>query len=63
MYIQIKIKKVDITLKLLKIDSLNKNIHKHPDALDVGMGGNLNLSTYKKSEKCKGSLVQNLTKG
>ena len=57
------IKKIDITLKLLKIDSLNKNIHKHPDALDVGMGGNLNLSTYKKSEKYKGSLVQNFTKG
>ena len=50
-------------MKLLKIDSLNKNIHKHPDTLDVGMGGNLNLSTYKKSEKYKGSLVQNFTKG
>ena len=57
------IKNIDITLKLLKIDSLNKNIHKHPDTLDVGMGGNLNLSTYKKSEKYKGSLVQNFTKG
>ena len=57
------IKNIDITLKLLKIDSLNNNIHKHPDTLDVGMGGNLNLSTYKKSEKYKGSLVQNFTKG
>ena len=57
------IKNIDITLKLLKIDSLNNNIHKHPDTLDVGMGGNLNLSTYKKNEKYKGSLVQNFTKG
>ena len=47
------IKKADTTLKLLKIDPLNKNIHQPPDALDVGMGANLHLSTYKKSEKYK----------
>ena len=29
-------KKADTTLKLLKIDPLNKNIHKPLDALDVG---------------------------
>ena len=57
------IKKADTTLKLLKIDSLNKNIHKPLDALDVGMGAKLHLSTYKKSEKYKGSLVLNFHKG
>ena len=39
------IKKADTTLKLLKIDPLSKNFHKPPDALDVGMGANLHLST------------------
>ena len=57
------IKKADTTLKLLKIVPLNKNIHKTPDTLDVGMGANLHLSTYKKSEKYKGSLVLNFHKG
>ena len=51
------IKKVDTTFKLLKID------HKPPDALDVGMGANLPLSTYKKSKKYKRSLVLNFHKG
>ena len=47
------IKKADTKLKLLKIDPLDKNIHKSPDAFDVGMGAKLHLSSYKKSEKCK----------
>ena len=47
------IKKADTTLKLLKIDPLIKNIHKPPDALDVGMGAKLDLSTYKKTEKSR----------
>ena len=51
------IKKSDTTLKLLKIDPLNKNIHKPSDTLDVGMGANLHLSTSKKSEKYKGVLL------
>ena len=38
-------KKADTTLKLLKIDPLNKNIHKPLDAPDVGMGANLHLYT------------------
>ena len=57
------IKKADTILKLLKIDPLSNNIHKPPDALDVGMGANLHLSTYKQSEKYKGSLVLNFHKG
>ena len=56
-------KKADTTLKLLKIDPLNKNIHKPLDALDVGMGVNLHLYTWRKSEKYKGSLVLNFHKG
>ena len=56
-------KKADSQLKLLKIDPLNKNIHKSLDAFDVGMGANLHLSSYKKSEKCKGGLVLNFLKG
>ena len=53
------IKKANTTLKLVKIDLLNKSIHKPPDAFDVGMGVNLHLSTYKKIEKYKGSLALN----
>ena len=55
------IEKAETTLKLLKIDPLNKNIHKLPDAFDVSMGAN--LSIYKKSEKRKGSLVLNFHEG
>ena len=51
------IKKADTTLELLKINPLNKNIPKPPYALDVGMGLNIHLSTYKKSEKCKWRLA------
>ena len=57
------IKKADTALKLLKIDPLKKNIYKPPDALDVGMGAKLHLSTYKKTEKYKGSLVPDFHKG
>ena len=42
------IKKADTTWKLLKIGPLSKNIHKPPDALDIGIGVNLHLSTYEK---------------
>ena len=51
------VKNANTTLKLLKV------IHKLPDALDVGMGVNLHLSTYKKSEKYKGSLFLDFHKG
>ena len=55
MYLQIPLRReIEFTtLNLLKIHLLNKSICKPPDTLVVGMGANLHLSTYKKSEKCK----------
>ena len=45
------IKKSDTTLKLFKIDPLNKNIHKPSDALDVGLGVNLHFINLQEKRK------------
>ena len=51
------IKKSDTTLKLLKIDALNKNIHKPSDALDVGMGGTFIYQPPRKAKNTKEVLL------
>ncbi|XP_057315039.1 uncharacterized protein LOC130656228 [Hydractinia symbiolongicarpus] len=53
------IKKADTTMKLLKIDVSDKNIHKPSETIDVGMGAQLHISQFWRSSDFKGSSLRN----
>ncbi|XP_057291926.1 uncharacterized protein LOC130614515 [Hydractinia symbiolongicarpus] len=53
------IKKADTTMKLLKIDVSDKNIHKPSETIDVGMGAQLHISQFRRSGDFKGSSFRN----
>lgn len=46
-------------MKVLKIDVLNKNIHKSSETIDVGMGAQLRISKFRRSSDFKGSSLRN----
>ena len=43
------IKKVDATLKLMKIETKNVNLHKPYDLIQIGTAAKLDVANYKKS--------------
>ena len=57
------IKKADITLKLLKIDPFNKDVHKSLESIDVGTGAKLRVVAYKRSSSYKSGVLYNFYKG
>lgn len=56
-------KKSDTTLKLLKIDPLDKDIQKPPEMVELGTGAKLRVSAYKKSPNYKSGLTHTFYKG
>ena len=47
------VKKVDTTLKLMKTDTNDMNLHKPYDLIQVGTGGKLHVANYKRSTDFK----------
>ena len=56
------IKKADTTLKLLKIDPFNKDVHKSLESIDVETGTKLRVVTYKRSSSYKSGVLHNFYK-
>ena len=56
-------KQADTTLKLLKLDPLDKSIQKPATSLEIGMGAKLHIATYKQSSNFKESYLTNFYKG
>ena len=52
------IKKVDATLKLMKIDTNDVNLHKPYDLIQIGTAAKLDVANYKKSTGFNESTVQ-----
>ena len=57
------IKKVDATLKLMKIDTNDVNLHKPYDLIQIGTAAKLDVANYKKSTGFNESTVQRFYKG
>ena len=56
------IKKVDATLKLMKIDTNDVNLHKPYDLIQIGTAAKLDVANYKKSTGFNESTVQRFYK-
>ena len=56
------IKKVDATLKLMKIDTNDVNLHKPYDLIQIGAAAKLDVANYKKSTGFNESTVQRFYK-
>ena len=56
------IKKVDATLKLMKIDTNDVNLHKPYDLIQIGTAAKLDVANYKKSTGFNESTVQRFDK-
>ena len=56
------IKKVDATLKLMKIDTTDVNLHKPYDLIQIGTAAKLDVANYKKSTGFNESTVQRFYK-
>ena len=51
------IKKADTTLKLMKIDTNDMNLHKPYDLIQVSTAGKLHVANYKRSTDFKGKVL------
>ena len=56
------IKKADTTLKLMKIDTKNVNLHKPYDLIQIGTAAKLHVANYKKSTDFKEVLFKDFIK-
>lgn len=52
------VQKADTTLKLLRIDTSDRNIYKPYDFIDVGMAAKMYISEYRKSKQFKESTTK-----
>ena len=57
------IEKADTVLKMLKIDTFNRNIYKPLESIELDMASKLLVSKYKKSPNFKDSNLRNFYKG
>jgi len=57
------IEKADTVLKMLKIDTSDRNIYKPLESIELGMASKLLVSKYKKSPHFKDSNLRNFYKG
>ena len=63
LYFTDTMKKADTTLKLLKINPLDKDIQKPPEMIEIGTGAKLLVLAYKKKPNHKSGLIHTFYKG